>query len=695
MTSEILVIFFQMPNMKSLCERVYVVNIDINTMNVEERINEIKKIINYHSGRYYNEDDPEISDSDYDTLMLTLKAMEKTYPEFITLDSPTQKVGGNAKRKAGVLVKHNVPMLSLQDVFTKEEVYAYVNRMIEELNDPTFVVELKIDGLSMSLRYVDGKLTVAVTRGDGIIQGEDVTENAKVIADVAWKLKEKVPYLEIRGEVYMATVAFEKVNEKQELLEKKIFANPRNCAAGTLRQLDSKITKERELSLFIFNVQESKGIEFETHTESYEWLKKQGVKVIENYVKCKTADEVWNAIESIGEERGKLAYDIDGVVIKINNLEDRKELGNTSKVPKWAIAYKFPPEEKETKLIDIEVSVGRTGRITPTAIFEPIRLCGTSVSRAILHNQDFIDDLDIRIGDIIVVYKSGEIIPKIKSVVKEKRDHELDRFKIPDICPVCGTPTVREKDTADIKCINPSCLAQLERHIINFVGRTAMDIKGFGSAYVKELIRLEYIKDIADIYSLFNYREELIQQGIIGKEKNTDKLLDAIDKSKKNEVQNLLTGLGISNIGKVAAKSLMKHYKTIEDLKNTNLEELQEVSDIGEISALCILKFFEDNKNREMIDRLKDYGVNMAVEDSNQVDTRFNGLTFVVTGTLTTMGRDEASVMIENHGGKVSGSVSSKTSYLLAGENAGSKLTKAEGLGITVISEEELVNMLK
>lgn len=664
-------------------------------MNVEDRINETKTIIKYHSDRYYNQDNPEISDYEYDQLMLTLKAIEKEHPELITLDSPTQKIGGNAKRKAGVLVKHNVPMLSLQDVFTKEDVYAYVNKMIEELNDPTFVIELKIDGLSMALRYVDGKLTVAVTRGDGIIQGEDVTENAKAIKDVVKKLKDEVPYLEIRGEVYMATEAFSKVNQQQELLEKKIFANPRNCAAGTLRQLDSKITKERELSLFIFNVQDIKGIEFETHTESYEWLKKQGVKVIENYVKCKTADEVWNAIQTIGEERGNLAYDIDGVVIKINNLEDRKELGNTSKVPKWAIAYKFPPEEKETKLIDIEVSVGRTGRITPTAIFEPIRLCGTSVSRAILHNQDFIDDLDIRIGDIIVVYKSGEIIPKIKGVVKEKRSESVTRFKIPDRCPVCGTPTVREKDTADIKCINPNCLAQLERHIINFVGRNAMDIKGFGSAYVKELIRLKYIKDIADVYSLFNYRAELIQQGIIGKEKNTDKLLDAIEKSKGNEAQRLLTGLGIPNIGKVAAKSIMKFYKSIEDLKNTSLEDLQNVSDIGEISALCILKFFEDNKNGEIIDRLKDYGVNMAVEDPKSEDNKFDGLTFVVTGTLTSMGRNEATVMIENHGGKVVGSVSNKTSYVLAGENAGSKLTKAQELGIRVISEGELVNMLK
>ncbi|MBU3179581.1 NAD-dependent DNA ligase LigA [Clostridium psychrophilum] len=664
-------------------------------MNVEDRINRCRDLIKYHSDRYYNQDDPEISDYEYDQLMLTLKKMEKEHPELVTLDSPTIVVGGSAKRKAGVLVKHNVPMLSLQDVFTKEDIYSYVNRMIEELDDPTFVVEHKIDGLSMGLRYVDGKLTVAVTRGDGIIQGEDVTENAKVIKDVIKQLKDPIPYIEIRGEVYMATAAFDKVNQQQEILEKKIFANPRNCAAGTLRQLDSKITKERELSLFIFNVQDTKGIEFKTHTQSYEWLKKQGVKVIENYVKCKTADEVWNTIIAIGEQRGNLAYDIDGVVIKIDNLEDRKKLGNTSKVPKWAIAYKFPPEEKETKLIDIEVSVGRTGRITPTAIFEPIRLCGTSVSRAILHNQDFIDDLDIRIGDIIVVYKSGEIIPKIKSVVKEKRIEGLKEFKIPEICPVCGTPTVRVKDTADIKCVNPNCLAQLERRIINFVGRTAMDIKGFGSTYVKELIRLKYIKDIADIYSLSNYRSELIEQGVIGKGRNTDKLLEAIEKSKGNEAHLLLTGLGIPNIGKVAAKSIMKHYRSIEDLQNTSLEELQDVSDIGEISGLCILKFFEDDKNKEVIRRLKDYGVNMAVEEVSKGDDKFDGLTFVVTGTLATIGRSEATEMIESHGGKVSGSVSKKTNYVLAGENAGSKLIKAEELGITVISEEELVNMLK
>jgi len=664
-------------------------------MGVEEKIIELKNSIKYHSDRYYNQDNPEISDYEYDQMMLKLKEVEKKHPEFLTLDSPTQRIGGSAKRKAGVLVKHNVPMLSLQDVFSKEEVYAYVNKMIEELSDPTFVVELKIDGLSMALRYVDGKLTVAVTRGDGIIQGEDVTENARVIKDVVKKLKDPVPYLEIRGEVYMSIEAFNNVNEQQELQGEKTFANPRNCAAGTLRQLDSKVTKERGLSLFIFNVQDIKGIEFKTHTESYEWLKKQGVKVIENYVKCKTAEEVGNAIDAIGEERGNLAYDIDGVVIKIDNLQDRKKLGNTSKVPRWAIAYKFPPEEKETKLIDIELSVGRTGRITPTAIFEPIRLCGTSVSRAILHNQDFIDDLDIRIGDIIVVYKSGEIIPKIKSVVKEKRVEGVNRFKIPDRCPVCGTPTVREKDTADIKCTNPNCLAQLERHIINFVGRDAMDIKGFGTAYIKQLIRLQYIKDIADIYSLHNYREDLIDQRITGKEKNTDKLLDAIEKSKQNEPQKLLTGLGIPNIGKTAAKSIMKHYKSIENLQKASIEDLQKVSDIGEISALSIQKFLKNDKNSEIINRLNNYDVNMAVVDSGHEDNRFDGLVFVITGTLPSVGRNEVTQLIENNGGKVAGSVSKKTSYVLAGDNAGSKLTKAQDLGITVISEEEILNMLK
>ena len=505
-------------------------------MTPEEQIKELRDKINYHSDRYYNQDSPEISDYEFDMLMQQLKKLEKEHPELVTKDSPTQHVGGTAKRTAGVLVHHNVPMLSLQDVFSKEEVVDFVEQMKEQLDDPEFVVEYKIDGLSMALRYENGDLSLALTRGDGVNFGEDVTANAKVISDVKKKLKDKPEYLEIRGEVYMKNEDFDRVNEQQELLGKKIFANPRNCAAGTLRQLDSRVTKERKLSMFVFNIQQVRGMDIMTHTQGYEFLKRQGIPIIEDYKVCKTADEVWNAITAIGENRGNLGYDIDGAVIKINRYSDRELLGNTSKVPKWAIAYKYPPEEKETKLLDIELSVGRTGRITPTAVFEPVRLCGTSVSRATLHNQDFIDDLDVGIGDTIVVYKSGEIIPKVKEVRKEKRTEGWKRFAIPDVCPVCGAKTEREKDTADIKCTSPNCPAQLERHIINFVGRDAMDIKGFGTVYIEELVRLGYIKDIADIFELKDHREELIEQGIIGKEKNTDKLLETIEKAKENDV---------------------------------------------------------------------------------------------------------------------------------------------------------------
>lgn len=457
-------------------------------MEIQEKIEALRKEIEYHIERYYNQDDPEITDYEYDQKMNELKRLEREHPEYVTPDSPTQKVGGSAKREAGVLVEHNVPMLSLQDVFDRGEVENFVAEMKKQLDDPEFVVEYKIDGLSLSLRYEYGELKLAETRGDGIQYGEDVTANAKVIRDVKKKLKDKPEYLEIRGEVYMTEADFEKVNEKQELLGKKLFANPRNCAAGTLRQLDTAVTKERGLSMFIFNIQDARGISFETHTEGYEYLKKQGIRVIEEYTVCKTADEVWAAIEKIGENRGKLPYDIDGAVVKINRFSDREKLGATSKVPRWAVAYKYPPEEKETKLLDIELSVGRTGRITPTAVFEPVRLCGTSVSRATLHNQDFIDELDIGIGDTIVVYKSGEIIPKVRRVIHEKRPEGVKKFVIPDVCPVCGAKTEREKDTADIKCTSPNCPAQLERHMINFVGRDAMDIKGFGATYIMELV---------------------------------------------------------------------------------------------------------------------------------------------------------------------------------------------------------------
>lgn len=663
-------------------------------MDIKEEVKALRQQIEYHSNRYYNMDAPEITDYEYDMLMQRLKQIEKEHPELIDASSPTQKVGGSAKREAGVLVRHNVPMLSLQDVFSKEEVMEFVREMQEKLDHPEFVVEYKIDGLSMSLRYEQGKLVLAETRGDGINFGEDVTANAKVIEDVKTSLKDAPEYLEIRGEVYMTEAAFSHVNETQELLGKKTFANPRNCAAGTLRQLDSKVVKERHLSMFIFNLQQVTGREFTTHTEAYAYMKSQKIPVIEDYRVCYTGEEVWDAICAIGEKRGELAYDIDGAVVKINRYADRELLGNTSKVPRWAVAYKYPPEEKETKLLDIELSVGRTGRITPTAIFEPIRLCGTSVSRATLHNQDFINDLDIAIGDTIVVYKSGEIIPKVKEVLHDKRPEGAHTFVIPDVCPVCGAPTYREENTADIKCSSATCPAQLERHIINFVGRDAMDIKGFGTAYIEELIRQGYLHDIADIYELSAYREELIEKGILGKEKNTDKLLGVIEASKQNDAYQLMTGLGISGIGKTAAKSLMEHFGSIQAVADASMEQLVEVNDIGEISAKAIYQYFHDTKSKELLERMQKHGVNMVRLQAAGSDDVLANNTFVITGTLPTMGRKEAAELIELHGGKVSGSVSKKTNYLLAGENAGSKLDKANALGVTVLTEEELLQMI-
>ena len=659
------------------------------------RYKELKATILYHNDRYYNQDNPEITDYEYDMMMQELKGLEQKHPEYITSDSPTQKVGGSAKREAGVLVRHNVPMLSLQDVFSKEDVDAFVADMQDQLVDPTFVVEYKIDGLSMALRYVNGKLDVAVTRGDGVLQGEDVTVNAKVIKDVKNILKEPIEYLEVRGEVYMTNEAFDKVNEIQEIKGKKLFANPRNCAAGTLRQLDSSITKERNLSMFVFNIQDAKGREFTSHSEGYEYLKRQGIKIIEDYKICKTAKEVWEAIEAIGENRDKLGYDIDGAVVKIDSFADRQKLGATAKVPRWAVAYKYPPEEKETKLLAIELSVGRTGRITPTAIFEPIRLCGTTVSRATLHNQDFIDDIDVRIGDTIVVYKSGEIIPKVKGVVKEKRPADSAPYVIGNTCPVCGAPAVREGDNADIKCTNHSCPSKLVRNIVNFVGRDAMDIKGFGFAYVETLVDHGYLKDLSDIYGLIDKRQELLDKKIIGLVKSTDNLLNAIEGSKNNDAIKLLTSLGISNVGKSAAKSLMKKFKSIDNLMKASYAQLIEVNDIGDISAMAIINYFKNPDNQAVVQRLKEYGVNMNIIEAQDGDERFDGKTFVVTGTLPTLSRKAASELIEKHGGKVSGSVSKKTDYLLAGENAGSKLTKAQNLGINVISEETLLEMVK
>ncbi len=649
--------------------------------------------INYHNDRYYNEDDPEITDYEYDMLTQELKQIEKSHPEWITTESPTQKVGGIAKREAGVLVQHRVPMLSLNDVFEYQEIETFINNVKKEVLDPTFVVEVKIDGLSLALRYENGKLDKAITRGDGIIQGEDVTANAKVIKDVKNKLKESVEYLELRGEVYMTSRNFELLNEMQEIKGKKQFANPRNGAAGTLRQLDPNVTKERNLSMFVFNIQDFRGVEIKGHLDGYEYLKKQGVKIIDPYYVAKDYDEVIAAVEKIATLRDKLDFEIDGAVVKVDSFAHRDQLGSTAKTPRWAVAYKYPPEEKATRLLDIEVTVGRTGKVTPTAVFEPIRLCGTTVSRATLHNQDFIDDLDICIGDTIIVYKSGEIIPKVKSVDKTKRPEGAMRYHLPEKCPICEHELIRPENMADYKCVNPNCSSRLIGNIVNFVGRDAMDIKGFGLAYVETLVEKGYLKNLADIYALKFQREELIKNKVIGLTKSTDNLLNAIEASKINDASKLLTSFGISNIGKTAAKNIMKNYRSIEELMEATYDGLIGINDIGAVSANAILDFFANEENRAMVLRMKKYGVNLEsgfVKSGSKLD----GLTFVVTGTLEGISRKAVGELIETNGGKVTSSVSKKTSYLVAGANAGSKLTKAQSLNIPVLTLEELNAMI-
>ena len=661
---------------------------------VKKELAQLRRTIRHHNVRYYNDDNPEISDYEYDQLMLRLKALEREYPELITENSPTQKVGGTAKRTAGTLVRHDVPMLSLQDVFSREEIEAFVRDIGAHMENPVFVVEEKIDGLSLALRYENGTLSRAITRGDGVVQGEDVTENAKVIKDVVQKLKEPLPYFEVRGEVYMTKAAFEAVNERRQLLGLKLFANPRNCAAGTLRQLDSRITKERGLSLFVFNLQAVRGKDFQTHVEAYDFMKRQGIKVIHAYHVCRTAEEVWDAIEQIGASRGDLPYDIDGAVVKLNDFSQRESLGATSKAPRWAIAYKYPPEEKESVVRSITLSVGRTGRITPTATFDPIRLCGTTVERATLHNQDFIDDLDVRVGDTVVVYKSGEIIPKIKAVVKEKRPEGTEPFKIGDRCPVCGAKAEREADSADVKCINQACPAQVESHILNFVSRDAMDIKGLGEKNIAALIEKGFLHTIVDIFRLKEHREELISQGVVGKEKNTDKLLAAIEEAKKNEPQRLLTGLGIPGIGKAAAAALMQHFKTLEALENASDEAILAVRDMGETSVAAIRSYFQNEGNAKICRELQQLGVATAVQERAAQGDELADMSFVVTGTLRHFGRREITELIEQHGGRVTSSVSKKTDCLVAGENAGSKLQKAEQLGVRILTEEELLQLI-
>lgn len=666
-----------------------------------EEYNELKKKIDHHMDLYYDQDSPEISDFEYDQLMQELKKAEKENPEWVTPDSPTQKIGGTAKREAGVKVTHNVPMLSIEDVFDTEDVRAWVKKVQDMHPDAAFSVEQKIDGLSMSLRYrrkADGKgmeLELAETRGDGII-GEDVTVNALVIPDVKKTLDIDADYLELRGEVYMTHEDFERFNELQIRDGKKEAANPRNLAAGTLRQLDSAVTKERGLRMFIFNVQDGPASILSGHVSGMEIIKNAGVPVV-FHERCHNADEVINVINKIGEMRSELPFDIDGAVVKIDQVAYRNDFPSGSKYSSGHIAYKYPPEERVITMDEILVDVGRTGKLTFTGIFhdsetgKPARLCGTNVSRATLHNQDYINEMKIGIGGRYKLFKSGEIIPKLNGCVEEPETV----FKAPDVCPVCGELLEREEDTADIRCINPSCPAQLTRTIAYFTSLNCMNIMGLGDQLVEALITEGYLKNYADIYHLKDYRDELIEKGTIGKEKNTDKLLANIENSKNNEPARLLTALGIRNVGQRTAKTIMQHFKSIDELMAASEEQLQEIPDVGATTANDIVHFFANEANKKVIEEFREAGLTMENPEQEENGTALSGLTIVVTGTLPTLGRKEAAELIEKNGGKCTGSVSKKTSYLVAGEAAGSKLDKAQALGIPVITEEELLKMIE
>lgn len=655
--------------------------------------------IDYHMDRYYNQDSPEISDYEYDQLMIQLKEAEKEHPEWVTPDSPTQKIGGTVKREAGVKVTHDVPMLSIEDVFSKEEVTAWVEKVRSVHADAVFSVETKIDGLSMTLRYEKDsngkmKLVMAETRGDGLV-GEDVTANALVIPDIPKYLDLPYDSLQLRGEVYMSHDDFDRFNEQQEKNGKKTAANPRNLAAGTLRQLDSSITKERGLKMFIFNVQKGPNEMLYSHCDSMETLNSNGIPVV-YHRKCSTADEILNAIDDIGNMRGDLEYDIDGAVIKIDQIKYREDFPEGSKYSSGHIAYKYPPEERVVVMDEILVDVGRTGKLTFTGVFhdketkKAARLCGTNVTRASLHNMDYIKNMHIGIGGSYRLYKSGEIIPKLNGCV----DEPPHVFESPQICPVCGSRLERENETADIRCFNALCPAQLTRTIAYFASLDAMNIMGLGDTIVDNLIKGGYVKTFADIYKLKDKRDELIENKVIGKEKGTDKVLLAIEKSKENDPSKLLTGLGIRNVGKNTAKTIMKHFTSIHELGDAPYEKLLEIEDIGDTTALCIKKYFEDPLNREVIKELEELGVNIAAKKQSPSGEALQGLTIVVTGTLPTLGRKEAAELIENNGGKCTGSVSKKTDYLVAGEAAGSKLTKAQSLGVPVITEERLFEMI-
>lgn len=662
----------------------------------KEEILKLRKQLEIWANKYYDEDNPEVSDYEYDMTMNKLKALEKEFPDLVTKDSLTQKVGGHVK-EGFEKVEHEVPLQSLQDIFSfgeleefKERVYKAAKENNLKEDDVKFVVETKIDGLSAALEYKDGKFVRGATRGNGLV-GEDVTENLKTIKTIPKELPEPINII-VRGEVFIGKKEFEKMNEERELNEEKTFANARNAAAGSLRQLDTKITKKRPLDIYIFNVQKIEGKEFNSHFEELNYLKKLGFNVNPVLIPCNNIPEAIDAINKIGEEREELTFGIDGAVIKVDDLKLREKMGTTSKVPRWAIAYKYPPEKKETKLKDIICQVGRTGAITPMAILEPVKVAGSTISKTTLHNEDFIKEKDIRIGDTIVVQKAGDVIPEILEVKKKKRAGTEKVFEMPKVCPVCGAPVVREEGEAVSRCIGIECPAKLVRNIIHFVSRDCMNIDGLGDKIIEQLINKNLISNIADIYFLkFEDIATLKKNG----QKFTQNLIDAINNSKNNDLYRLIAALGIRHIGTKAAKTLAKKYKTMDSLMNASLESLAMTDDIGEISANSIYEFFRQDQTIDLINRLKEAKVNMEALESEDIDNRFEGKTFVLTGTLEKFTRKEASDLIEKHGGKTSGSVSKKTDYVLAGEDAGSKLTKAQSLGVEIITEEQFEKMMK
>ena len=668
-------------------------------MNIDEarvEIKELRERLEYYAKLYYDMDAPAISDYEYDMMMNKLKALEKKFPELISADSLTQKVGGHVKEGFKQVI-HEVPLQSLQDIFSFEELIEFDERVkkvaIENNEELKYVVETKIDGLSTALKYENGILIQGATRGNGQV-GEDVTENLKTIKHIPKALKENID-ITVRGEVFIGTKEFEKMNEEREILEKPLFANARNAAAGSLRQLDYKVTAERPLDIFVFNVQKFAENKFNSHYEQLNYLEKLGFNVNPVRILCNTIEEAIDAINKIGEDREKLSFGIDGAVVKVDNLRLREILGTTYKTPKWAIAYKYPPEKKETKLLDIVCQVGRTGALTPTAILKPVKVAGSTISKTTLHNEDFIKEKNLMIGDTVVIQKQGDVIPEIVEVIKEKRTGEEKEFIMPTVCPVCGAPVVREEGEAVARCIGIECEAKLLRNIAHFVSKEGMDIDGLGIKIIEQLVDKGLIKNIADLYTLTVEDVATLKKN--GKKFATN-VINAINNSKNNDLYKLITALGIRHIGTKSAKGLTKKYKTIEEIASAKLEELSLLDDVGEITANSIYEFFRQEQTIDLIKKLKVAGVNTRViknADDDKYDNRFDGKTFVLTGTLEKYTRPEASEIIEKFGGKVSGSVSKKTNYVLAGEEAGSKLTKAQSLGVQIISEQDFIEMIK